>query len=381
MKFLHTADLHIGKKLFELSMIEDQKYILSQIYDIACREQVDAVVIAGDVYDRAVPSTEAVELLDDFLTRLQTAGIPVIMISGNHDSPERVSFADAILEKQGLYIAGSYQEPLKTVILTDEYGPVSFVCMPYVKPAVTGNTTNAEAVESMLAKLPMPFSRNYRSVLVTHYFVTGENGEAPELSDSESDVNVGGLDNVPAAVFRNFTYVALGHIHKPQHIGQGQVYYSGSPLKYSFSEALGNKSVNLVELGARGVSEVRREVLKPLREMRCIKGRLSDLMNAEVLAQTRESMEDYIQATLTDRSELIDPIGTLRSVYPNVLQILLEKNRSQEDGVTAFESRLQSVQKSTTELFADFYEMLRGEPLDVKRKAVVKEFAASIEEN
>ena len=218
----------------------------------------------------------------------------------------------------------------------------------------------------MLAKLPMPFSRNYRSVLVTHYFVTGENGEAPELSDSESDVNVGGLDNVPAAVFRNFTYVALGHIHKPQHIGQGQVYYSGSPLKYSFSEALGNKSVNLVELGARGVSEVRREVLKPLREMRCIKGRLSDLMNAEVLAQTRESMEDYIQATLTDRSELIDPIGTLRSVYPNVLQILLEKNRSQEDGVTAFESRLLYVHMTTSVSFADLF--VHGALIKINRK-------------
>ena len=295
MKLLHTADLHIGKKIFELSLIEDQKYILNQIYDIACREQVDAVLIAGDVYDRAVPSTEAVELLDDFLTRFQMAEIPVIMISGNHDSPERVSFANAILEKQGLYIAGSYQEPLKTVVLEDAYGPVHFVCMPFVKPAVVGGTSSAEAVEMMLSKLPMTLSMNQRYVLLTHYFVTGENGESPELSDSETDVNVGGLDSVPASYFSNFCYVALGHIHKPQHIGKSEVYYSGSPLKYSFSEARGDKSVNIVELGERGQVNVRREKLTPLREMRCIKGKLAELMSPEVVAQVGDGLEDYIR--------------------------------------------------------------------------------------
>lgn len=380
MKFLHTADLHIGKKIFELSLIEDQKYILSQIYDIACKEQVDVVLIAGDVYDRAVPSTEAVELLDLFLTRLQAAGIPVIMISGNHDSPERVSFADAILEKQGLYIAGSYQEPLKTVTLEDAFGPVTFVCMPFVKPAVTGGTTSAEAVENMLSKLPMTLSLNQRYVLLTHYFVTGENGETPELSDSETDVNVGGLDSVPANCFANFCYVALGHIHKPQHIGAGQVYYSGSPLKYSFSEARGDKSVNIVELGERGKVEVRRKELKPLREMRCIKGKLADLMSAEVIEKAESDREDYIQATLTDTEELIDPIGTLRSVYPNVLQIILEKNLTAEGLNSEYESKIQTVKKSTTELFEEFYEMLKGEPMDAKRRAVIEEVAAETRE-
>lgn len=380
MKFLHTADLHIGKKIFELSLITDQKYILSQIYEIACREKVDALLIAGDVYDRAVPSIEAVELLDEFLTKLQQAGIPVIMISGNHDSPERVSFADAILEKQGIYIAGGYQEPLKTVTLEDAYGPVTFVCMPFVKPAVTGGSTGAEAVEHMLSRLPMTMSLNHRYVLLTHYFVVGENGEAPELSDSETDVNVGGLDSVPASFFTNFSYVALGHIHKSQHIGNGNVYYSGSPLKYSFSEAGGDKSVNIVELGERGQVNVHKEILKPLREMRCIKGKLSDLMSAEVIAQVGEGKEDYIQATLTDTEELIDPIGTLRSVYPNVLQILLEKNILPEGREAEYESRIHGKQKSTTELFAEFYEILKGEPLDEKRRAVVEEVATEAKE-
>jgi len=377
MKFLHTADLHIGKKLFELSLIEDQKYILEQIAGIAEKEQVDAVLIAGDVYDRAVPSTEAVSLLDSFLTRLQEKGIPVIMISGNHDSPERVAFADAILEKQGLYIAGNYQEPLKTVVLEDEYGPVHFVCMPFVKPAVTGSSTGAEAVEHMLSKLPMTLSMRQRYVLLTHYFVVGEQGEVPELSDSETDVNVGGLDSVPVSLFQNFCYVALGHIHKPQEINKSHVHYSGSPLKYSFSEARGEKSVNIVELNETGVEKVTRYPLKPLREMRCIKGRLEELMRRDVIAENADCLEDYIQVTLTDEEELIDPMGTLRSVYPNVLQLLLEKRLVGEE--RGYESSISFEKKSIAELFGEFYEMLKGEPLDEKRKQVVAETAEEAE--
>lgn len=374
MKFLHTADLHIGKKIFELSLLEDQKYILNQIFGIAVKEQVDALLIAGDVYDRAVPSTEAVSLLDDFLTRLIEAGIPVILISGNHDSPERVAFADRILEKRGLYIAGNYCEPLKTVTMEDTHGPVTFVCMPFVKPAVTGNDSMAQAVEQMLSSLPAREETNHRYVLLTHFFVTGERGEMPELSDSESDVNVGGLYSVPAGLFRGFDYVALGHIHRPQHIGTGNVYYAGAPLKYSFSEALNEKSVNLVELGAPGEVKVRRVMLKPLHQMRCVKGKLQELMEKEVLELLGDAREDYVQATLTDTEELIDPIGTLRSVYPNVLQILLERNQMQEG--LEYESRLQSARKSTVELFSEFYEMLKGEPLDPVRQAMVEEAAS-----
>lgn len=378
MKLLHTGDLHIGKKVHELSMIEDQKYILNQIYELAVAEQVDVLLIAGDVYDRSVPPTEAVSLLDDFLTKLIEAGIPVIMISGNHDSPERVAFADRILEKRGLYIAGNYCSPLKTVTLEDEFGPVTIVCMPFVKPAVTGNTTGEQAVMQMLSELPMTLDGNRRHVLLTHFFVTGEQGETPELSDSESDVNVGGLDNVSAGLFGAFDYVALGHIHRPQHIGQGNVYYAGAPLKYSFGEALNEKSVNLVELGEPGNITVKKLPLKPLREMRCIKGKLQDLMSREVLEELGAAKEDYIQATLTDTEELIDPIGTLRSVYPNILQILLESNQASEQ--EEYESSIHCVKKSTEQLFGEFYEMLKGEPLDEKRLAVVKEVAAEAEE-
>lgn len=383
MKFLHTGDLHIGKRIFELSMLEDQKFILNQMFDIAVREQIDALLIAGDVYDRAVPSTEAVELLDDFLTRFIEAGIPVVMISGNHDSPERVAFADRILEKRGLYIAGTYSEPLKTVDFEDEYGSVTVVCMPFVKPAVVGATSATEAAEQMLSKFSKPLDENRRldgnrrQVLLTHFFVTGEKGEVPELSDSETDVNVGGLDNVPSRLFRDFDYVALGHIHRPQKIGNGNVYYAGAPLKYSFGEALNEKAVNLVELGEPGTVKVHKIPLKPLHEMRCMKGKLQELMDRQVQDLLGDGREDYIQATLTDTEELIDPIGTLRSVYSNVLQILLEKNRV--DVGAEYESSIHTVKKSTEELFGEFYEMLKGEPMDEIRQAVVQEAAASAE--
>lgn len=377
MKFIHTADLHIGKKLHEHSLIEDQKHILKQIYDLAVAHKVDAVVLAGDIYDRSVPGTEAVELLDDFLTDFATAGIPVIMVSGNHDSAVRVGFADRILEKQGIYIGAEYEGELKSVTLEDEYGPVTFVCMPFVKPAVLGCNTLAEAVERMLSVHPMVMSLKRRYVLVTHYFVTGEQGEMPQLSDSEVDVNVGGLDNVPADMFAMFQYVALGHIHRPQHIGSRQVYYSGSPLKYSFSEAKGDKSVNLVELTDREV-KVELLPLKPLHEMRCIKGKLSELISSEVQLLNEKDREDYLQVTLTDEDELIDPMGTLRSVYPNVLQLLFEKN--QKDTEEGFESRLYTAKKSTAELFSEFYEMLKGEALDEKRKTAVEDAAKEAEE-
>lgn len=427
MKFLHTADLHIGKKLFEQSLIEDQRFILDEIYRIALEERVDAVVIAGDIYDRAIPSTEAVTLLDSFLTRLIQKEIPVLVVSGNHDSPERIAFAGKILERQGLYVAGTCEEPLRTVTLEDEYGPVTFVLLPFVKPAEVGADSSAGAVESILSKTPMTLNLNSRYVLVTHFFVTGDGGESPELSDSETDSQVGGLDGVPVGLFQNFSYVALGHIHKPQHMGRGKVYYSGSPLKYSFSEAAFDKSVNIVELrgpeprtfkataplvdvageadadgqlrlrtvGAAdnpmreesdengygsfgGGVTVRRVPLVPVRDMRCLRGKLSELMKPETVEANKANLEDYLQVTLTDTEELIDPIGTLRSVYPNVLQILMEKNQAGSEG--EYESRLSGKRKGIPELFGDFYELLKGEPMDEKRREIVEETVRRVEE-
>lgn len=369
MKFIHTADLHIGKTVNEFSMLEEQRHVLKQIEKIAVEEQAEAVVIAGDVYDRSVPSTEAVMLLDLFLTSLSEAGIPVILISGNHDSGERVAFADRILEKQGLYIAGGYDGHLKQVTFRDEWGNVVFTCMPFVKPAVA-------TVEEMLSATPMTLDLMTRRVLVTHYFVTGEDGQQPELSDSETTVNVGGLDNVSASFFAAFDYVALGHIHKRQRIGERQVWYAGAPLKYSFSEVSQQKSVNVVTLGRKGEVTVEAKALTPLHDFRIIEGKLKQLILPEVVEAADK--EDYIKAILTDTEELVDPIGTLRSVYPHVM--LLERKRPGERETGEYEEALSMSGGTPGELFTKFYELLNEEPMDERRLSIIEELDKVLKE-
>lgn len=378
MKFLHTSDLHIGKKIFETSLMEEQRHMLKQIYEIAVAETVDVLVIAGDIYDRSVPATEAVTLLDEFLTWFSNRKIPVIMISGNHDSPERIGFADKILEKQGIYIAGNYEGNLRRVELGDEYGKVVFVCLPFVKPAAADGENCAEAVTNILRKEAIDFQDGSRYVLITHYFVTGDGGEIPQLSESETGIDVGGLDNIPAGLLAGFDYVALGHIHRAQQVGGKQIYYSGAPMKYSFAEAGSEKYVYLVELKQRGEMNVEKKSITPLHEMRCIKGELAELIKEEIVHAPGTDSMDYIQATLTDRDELINPIGTLRSVYPNVLQILLEKNYMVAE--ESYESKLTGERKSTEELFAGFYQMLTGAELDEKQQETVRQAAREAEE-
>lgn len=364
MKFLHTGDLHIGKIVNEFSLIEDQRLFLRQIISIAVKEQADALVIAGDVYDRAIPSAEAVTILDEFLSELIALRIPVLMISGNHDSPERIGFADKILEKQGLYIAGSVTRGIRQVVLQDEFGDINFILIPFVKPTAVGAKSSQEAMEIMLQQVNL---ENKRNVLVTHYFVT-DRGKSPELSDSETTINIGGLDNVEAALFDRFTYVALGHIHKAQKIGERSVYYAGTPVKYSFSETNQRKGLNLVRIDGEGKIQVRQIPIKPLHDMRKIKGELQELMRQEIAHL--EDCNDYLQVTLTNREELIDPIGTLRTQYPNTMQLILEKNE-----VEGKEINLDNLQKSKSllELYQDFYEIIRDENLSGERMQTVIE--------
>ena len=376
MRFLHTADLHIGKVVNEFSMIEDQRLILKQIKEIALEKAVDGVLLAGDIYDRAIPSGEAVLLLDEFLTTLAQKGIWVFLISGNHDSSERLSFGGQILARQKIAIGSIYRGELDTYLLEGEKENVEIVLLPYVKPAYADAKNCNEAVENILNRyaeqksltdsLKNESDKPVRRILMTHYFVT-DAGKEPELSDSESTIHVGGLDNVEASLFEAFDYVALGHIHKPQQIGNGNVYYAGTPLKYSFGEVNQQKSVRYLELN--GSDEVMTETipLKPVREMRKVRGSLKEIMERAVLEDA--CREDYIQAVLTDRGELIDPIGTLRSVYPNVMQIVREKegtaeSRPQTDSLIK--------EKEPIALFEEFYEMVYEEKLSENEKAVVQ---------
>ncbi len=375
MKFLHTADLHIGKIVNDFSMLEDQKFILEQIAGMAKANQVDMVVIAGDVYDRAIPPAEAVTLFDGFLTELSKAGIQTAIISGNHDSPERLCFGESLLDKQGVHIAGLYKDTLCRVSFWERECETELLLLPFIKPAQLGVKTSGEAVEYLLNKYwegeTEASALRKNRVLVTHFFVT-DAGREPELSDSETTIHVGGLDNVDASLFQGFDYVALGHIHKPQQIGAHPIWYAGSPLKYSFGETNQTKSVLMVTMDGQGLKEVKKLPLCPLREMRKIKGSLKELLKAgENAIGEKESAQDYIQAILTDKGELIDPIGTIRSRYPNVMQIVREEAEEALRDTEAGHSRALVKQKDAMALFEAFYQEVRGSELTEEGKKII----------
>ena len=374
MKLIHTGDLHIGKTVNNFNMLQDQKAVLHEMVELARVHNVQAFVIAGDVYDRAVPTAEAVTVMNDFLDELRMLNIPIFIISGNHDSPQRLEFAEKILEKQSVYIAGTFKEKLKQITLEDEYGDIIFTMMPFVKPALLSVTTSKDAVAAMLETVEQ--SQNIRNILITHYFVTSE-GKEPELSDSETGAFVGGLDSVDTGLFKDFDYVALGHIHKPQRMKKDNppIKYAGAPIAYSLSECEQEKSVTLVDIKEKGNIEMTRLPLHPLHGMRKIKGKLEQLIEPSTtrLADT----EDYLQVTLTNEEELIDPINTLRNVYPNIMQLLFEKNEMSSIRENKIMEDIEN--KTTNELFADFYRSIREKDMDEERKQIINEILEEME--
>ena len=371
MRILHTADLHIGKSVHDFPMLEDQRAILTQITEILRREKIDVMLLAGDIYDRTVPSAQAVTLLDEFLTNVSRMKIPVIAISGNHDSPERLEFLNGVLEKQGIFISGIYKDVLKKVTLEDSYGKVTFICLPYFRSGELGLKSSQEVAEKLLTEAEIDTTQ--RNVLLTHYFVT-DHGRAPELSDSETALQVGGIDNVEAEVFGDYDYVALGHIHRPQQIGDRMMYYAGSPLKYSFSEANQEKSVNIITLKEKGDITVTKESLKPVHDMRKIRGTMEQILQAA--SGTRDM--DYIQVSLTDEDELYNPMEMLRSVYPNVMELILTKNLVREEQQN--EKRQADRSRTPMQMFEDFYREVRREEMDEARKDLILEIMKEAEE-
>ena len=379
MKFLHTSDLHIGKMVCGFSMLEEQKAALSQMMELVKAERVDMVFLSGDLYDRALPPSQAVMVLDEFLTGLVDAGVVVCAIAGNHDSGERIGFASRILEHRGLYMEGLLKEPVRFVDWKTEGQAVRVHLIPYAKPAQVRDLFHGESVtyeECMQEILKhVDFLENGKNVLLTHQFVVNH-GVEPELSDSETRVSVGGADQVEAADFAGFDYVALGHIHGLQQIGSGPVYYSGSPVKYSFSEVYHNKSVIIGEFGPDGQLAVRRVPIKPIHDMRKIRGKLSELVSPEVVSAA--DAEDYLLAVLTNEEELVDPIGTLRSVYPNVMQLQLEqaeRAREQEAGRGA-----DWKERTPFEMFEQFYGYVMDQDLTEKQADLVHEVISEAEE-
>lgn len=379
MKIVHTSDWHLGKKINGFSMLEDQIYILKQLEEMILLQKADILIIAGDIYDRSVPPEEAVAVLNDFLGRIIRAGVTVLMITGNHDSAERLSFANRLLERQGLYIAGTFHGTVKKVTKEDKFGPVNFYLLPFVKSAVVKYYYEEseifsfeDAVKILIEK--MEINKKERNVLVTHHFVTNA-GKGPELSDSETVISVGGADNVDCSLFDDFDYTALGHIHKPQWVGNERIRYAGSILKYSFSEVNQKKGAAIVDLKEKGNLQITSAEFHPLHDMRKIKGRLLELIAEDVLCMADK--EDYIQAVITDQEDFIDPMGKLKNSYPNIMQLILEKNIKAKQGKKV--TGLKKIKQSPLELFEDFYQKAAGRELDETRKQIIRQVISETE--
>lgn len=367
MKLMHLADLHIGKRAHGRSMLEDQAYALGQIIELAQKIRPDGVLLAGDLYDKSVPSGEAVSLLDDFLCGLIELGAQVFAVSGNHDSPERLSFGSRALAAGGVHIAGDYGGALPCVTLRDAYGPVHIHLLSYLNPARvqrcfpdTPLNGCEAAMRAALESAGIDFSE--RNVLICHQFMLS-NAQMPVLSDSET-VSVGGVDGADIALTAGFDYVALGHLHCPQRIGRDEARYAGSPLKYSFSEARHKKSAALVELGRKGQVKIDLLPIKPLRDMIEIRGQIDDLVGA-----APDSCDDYVRAVLTNSEPVYDAAGRLRAKYPNLLRIDFERERAPRLRHAAhMDARLNPLS-----LFEVFYEQMTGNAPDEQDVEIMRD--------
>ncbi len=373
MKLFHLSDLHLGKRLNGFSLLDDQQYILDEILQFVDSQHPDGILIAGDVYDKPVPPVEAVALLDGFLASLAERGVPVLLISGNHDSPQRLAFGSQLLGQSGVHVAPVYSGRVKPVVLRDGYGPVYCYLLPYLKPAHVRQHFPQERIESytdalavaIRAMAPNPSVRN---LLVTHQFVTGS-----QRSESE-ELSVGGADNVDAAVFAPFDYVALGHLHTPQSAGRPTLRYCGSPLCYSFSEAGTPKSVTVVELGPKGTVEVTSLPLAPLRAMRELQGSYDHLTLLETYRDA-PWREDYLRVVLTDPQEIPDAAARLRVIYPNLMQL----SYSRRAGAASEAFPLEELpQQTPLELFQGFYERQNGRPMEPQQQAFLEKLMEEI---
>ena len=396
MKLIHISDLHLGKRLNEFSMLEDQRYILEQIVTICVKEKVDALLLAGDIYDRPIPPVEAVRVLDQFLNELVAQVICVCAISGNHDSAERVAFGADLMKKSGVHLAGIYDGTTQRVTLTDKFGEVIVYLLPFIRPSVVRHAFGRDDIESYqdaveAAIQQMNVDQAKRNILVAHQFVTGAG-----RCDSE-DVMVGGIENVDASVFETFDYTALGHIHSPQNVGKlrqassetlsekavkpviklsNVVRYCGTPLKYSISESEQEKSVTVIEMEEKGHVTVRTIPLVPKHDVRKIHGSYMEVTARTFYQGTDPS--DYVQITLTDEEDIPDGIQKLRTIYPNLLSLGYDNQRTKAQ--QAIEPQETMTQKTEQELFEEFYEKQNNQPMSEEQSRFVKELLAKIKE-
>ena len=377
MKLFHLSDLHIGKRVNEFSMIEDQKYILTQILYAADQEKPDGILISGDVYDRTIPTAEAVQVFDAFLTRLSEQKIPAFIISGNHDSAERLAFGSSLMGKSGIYFSKVYDGTVEKIPMQDAYGTVWIYLLPFLRPSTIRHALpeRAEEVQSAadavrIALEQTKIDEKERNVLLAHQFVTGA-----KRCDAE-ELQVGDVDQIPAELFALFEYVALGHIHSPQKVGRETVRYCGAPLKYSFSEAGQEKSITVVELKEKGSVDLRTIPLKPLHDLRKIRGTYLEV-TAKSFYENRDC-EDYLQVTLTDEEDVPDGMAKLRTIYPNLMRLEYDNKRTRSNAEVRAAERVE--EKPELELFQEFYELQNNQSMTEVQEQFVEELLRGMKE-
>lgn len=364
---MHLADLHLGKRVNGFSMMEDQEYILNRILEIMEEEQPDGLLIAGDVYDKTIPPAEAVRLMDDFLTAVAAKHVPVFLISGNHDSAERVAFGHQLMQGSGIWISPVYDGTIRHHTLEDRWGEVNIYPIPFLRPSVVRSffpdveiEDYTDALRTIIEDLQVDTSR--RNVVLAHQFVTAA-GALPETCDSEQ-LSVGGLDRVDGSVFSPFDYTALGHLHGPQRVGSETIRYAGSPLKYSFSELHQKKSVTVAELRAKGETEIRQIPLQPRREMIELRGTFEEIL--EEARKKGEPQTDYYHMILTDETDVVDALSRLREYYPNIMLLDYDNRRTRSQKEVEQLDRVE--ERTPGELFAALYEQQNGQEMDSDRK-------------
>lgn len=364
---MHLADLHLGKRVNGFSMMEDQEYILNRILEIMEEEQPDGLLIAGDVYDKTIPPAEAVRRMDDFLTAVAAKHVPVFLISGNHDSAERVAFGHQLMQGSGIWISPVYDGTIRHHTLEDRWGEVNIYLIPFLRPSVVRSffpdveiEDYTDALRTIIEDLQVDTSR--RNVVLAHQFVTAA-GALPETCDSEQ-LSVGGLDRVDGSVFSPFDYTALGHLHGPQRVGSETIRYAGSPLKYSFSELHQKKSVTVAELRAKGETEIRQIPLQPRREMIELRGTFEEIL--EEARKKGEPQTDYYHMILTDETDVVDALSHLREYYPNIMLLDYDNRRTRSQKEVEQLDRVE--ERTPGELFAALYEQQNGQEMDSDRK-------------
>ena len=373
MKCIHLSDLHIGKKVNEFSMLEDQAYILTKIINIIDEQNVEAVFIAGDVYDKSVPPIDAVNLFDDFLVRLSKRNLKVFIISGNHDSAERLAFGGRLMNQSGIYVSPIYHGDIQPITIQDDYGDLNVYLLPFIKPAHVRHSLEIEvssyneAVERAINHMNIDTTK--RNVLLAHQFVTGA-----IRSDSE-EISGGGSDNVDAHLFKDFDYVALGHIHRPQKCIYDYIRYSGTPLKYSFSEANHHKSVTIINIQEKGNLSIEQIPLIPKRDMVELKGTYNELV-AKSFYEHTTYQEDYVHITLTDEEDILDALAKLRVIYKNIMKLDYDNQRTRHQSELSLSDAVE--EKTPYEHFSDFYEMMNGQSLNDEQSAFMQQLIESI---